>query len=417
MEQFDELFNQLKERMSGKNKQAFREYATKHAKDMGYNAHVEKSFFAKNLVVGDVDKADYIFTAHYDTPPQLPSFFVKHMYLYSFLIAAGIYAYMELVPSAATDLYIDLLENSTKESFKFFMEHRNLLNSAFAVIASIPISFITYSVLHLFGLAKNPNKTNFNDNTSGVYTLFKLMDKYKNLPKEKRDKVAFVFFDNEEKALLGSFAHAKKHRKGLKDKTYINLDCVGLGKQMNLYHFGKETKVVEELEKVLKENGLFVPKSKPGTIFSLSDHFPLRKSNHVCMLATDTQNKNSLYDEIHSSNDMLLDIKNIDDIVKTISNLPYMQELIKKQPEISKCTQLVVVPNKTHELIEAKAKETRLAKANDYKSIIEKMVNANQKKEMVEKESVVEKGIKRENTEDLLIQNMFEDDPYTQLQR
>ena len=42
-----------------------------------------------NLKDIDPEKVDYIITAHYDTPPRLPKFFVKHMLLYSLIASSA----------------------------------------------------------------------------------------------------------------------------------------------------------------------------------------------------------------------------------------------------------------------------------------------------------------------------------------
>ena len=70
------------------------------------------------------------------------------------------------------------------------------------------------------------NKHTANDNTSGVVTITRILE---NLPAEDRDKVCVVYFDNEEKGLFGSMFFAKKHKKAVKGKLLINLDCVGDG--------------------------------------------------------------------------------------------------------------------------------------------------------------------------------------------
>lgn len=185
----------------------------------------------------------------------------------------------------------------------------------------------SYAFLHLMGLAGNANKTNFNDNTSGCYALLKMMQTYQNLPKNEKDRIAFVFFDNEEKFLLGSFTHVIKNKDIYKDKTYINFDCIALGKQMNLYYFGKKPQIVTQMEKNINENNHFKAKPQKSDLLSMSDHFALRKANHVCLLSVDTDNPKSLYGQIHCSNDKNIDYSNIDNVLKVIDNLPFIKAI------------------------------------------------------------------------------------------
>lgn len=49
---------------------------------------------------------------------------------------------------------------------------------------------------------------------------------------EELARTAFVFFDHEESGLFGSAFFRKKHKKCLKDKLLINLDCVSDGEHI-----------------------------------------------------------------------------------------------------------------------------------------------------------------------------------------
>ena len=62
-------------------------------------------------------------------------------------------------------------------------------------------------------------------------------------------------------------------------------------------------------------------------MMSMSDHYPLRKANHVCLLAVDKDNNRSLYNQIHSSNDNKIDFNNLDNLVENISNLTIMKNI------------------------------------------------------------------------------------------
>lgn len=311
MSNFNELFNKLNVRMHRKQKKEFRQYINQKATEMNYDCKIEKSSVAKNIVVGDINKAKYVFTAHYDTPPKLPKFFVKHMMLYSIVFSLMLIGLIYAVPVIGFELTKSII----------------LLNKLIKYTSLTAGATLIYSIMHIMGFAGNANKTNFNDNTSGCYTLLKLMEKYQNLPKNERDQIAFVFFDNEEKFLLGSYTHKFKNKHNYKNKTYINLDCVGLGKQMNLYYFGKKPEIVNQLEQQINENNLFIPYPKKSNMMSMSDHYPLRKANHVCMLSVDPENNKSIFSQIHSSNDNKIDFTNIDNIVETIDNLPFIKDL------------------------------------------------------------------------------------------
>lgn len=315
MSEFNELWTSLNVRMHRKQKKEFRNYISKISQQMNYECKIEENLIAKNIIVGDLSKAKYVFTAHYDTPPRLPKFFVKNMMLYSVIFASIIMGAMFISPILAHEL-----TNS--------MEVLEAVSSL-SMIAGF--SIMGYSLLHMLGFAGNANKYNFNDNTSGCYALLKLMEKYQNLQKSERDQIAFIFFDNEEKSLLGSISHKIRNLKTYKDKTYINFDCIGLGKQMNLYYFGKKNEIVSEFEEQLNQNKLFIPKVKKSNMFSMSDHFSFRNANHVCLLSVDENNEKSIFSQIHSANDNNIDFTNIEGVVNTVSNLSFIKELSQKK--------------------------------------------------------------------------------------
>ena len=59
-------------RKTKKQKQAFREDVQAYCERLGYAVTVEKgSMGARNVVIGDPEKAKYLVTAHYDTPAAI----------------------------------------------------------------------------------------------------------------------------------------------------------------------------------------------------------------------------------------------------------------------------------------------------------------------------------------------------------
>ncbi len=70
------------------------------------------------------------------------------------------------------------------------------------------------------------NKHTANDNTSGVATLLAILE---DLPEYDRDKVCFVFFDQEELGLVGSQKFKQRYANEILKKPLINFDCVSDG--------------------------------------------------------------------------------------------------------------------------------------------------------------------------------------------
>lgn len=162
----------------------------------------------RNIVIGNVDTAKVIFTAHYDTCARLPFpnlIFPKNIFLtilYSVLIVIPFFAV--LFPVHLGILYLT-------ESFL-------LAYYTYMLLLMVLVISVFYG--------GKPNEHTANDNTSGVVTLIETIAK---LPPEQRSKCAFVFFDNEENGLLGSAFFRKKHKAVMNNKLIVNIDCVGDG--------------------------------------------------------------------------------------------------------------------------------------------------------------------------------------------
>lgn len=161
-----------------------------------------------NIIIGDVESAKVIFTAHYDTPAAS---IVPNLMIPANKLIGTLYHFLYPLAMAVLSLFVALAIGDVLE-----------LDSSF--------SAALYAVLY-FGLffcttRMTSNRNNKNDNTSGVATVM-------SLAKEICDgRAAFVLFDNEEKGLLGSKAFNKAHAGLLSDKMIINFDCVGNGDQM-----------------------------------------------------------------------------------------------------------------------------------------------------------------------------------------
>lgn len=165
----------------------------------------------RNLVQGDVEKAEYILSAHYDTCAVLP--FPNFITPKNFLISI-LYSLLVSIPFFALIFGLNLLLGRFDLSF---WTHELL---------SLSLFFLFFYFVFIGGRA-NPHTAN--DNTSGVVALCELMEA---LSGEELARTAFVFFDHEESGLFGSAFFRKKHKKCLKDKLLINLDCVSDGEHI-----------------------------------------------------------------------------------------------------------------------------------------------------------------------------------------
>lgn len=214
-----EIFEKYQVRKTKKQRTAFIDYVKQISDRYGYDFKIEKgSFGARNIVIGNPDKAKVLYTAHYDTCARLPfpnfitpkNFFVYLMY--QLLVVAGFVVCSLAVGIALT--VILMLCN---------------MNADFATDTGMDFAFIVYLILLFLMILGPANKHTANDNTSGVTTLLDIMT---NLPEDLKDKVAFVFFDLEEAGLIGSSSFASKHKNTKKSSLVLNFDCVSDGETM-----------------------------------------------------------------------------------------------------------------------------------------------------------------------------------------
>ena len=205
-EQITELFPVRK---TAAQKKAFRQWVMGEISRMGYRARVEENDNGRqrNIVVGDPEHAQVIFTAHYDTPStillpdlQIPRNFPVYL-LWQLLIIGGM-----LLISLAAGVGLGLLTGSGDVMILTFFG-----------------AFLVLMWLQIGGFA---NKNNVNDNTSGVAALLETMAR---IPEENRAKAAFILFDNMEKGRRGSKAWARDHLEVQHTRFVVNADSVGVG--------------------------------------------------------------------------------------------------------------------------------------------------------------------------------------------
>ena len=200
-------------RKSKKQKQAFRAAVRSYGERLGYPVTEEKApFGARNVLFGDPDKADFLVTAHYDTPARLPfPNFITPQNMAVYLAYQIAVAFLLLVPCFAMSMIVGMFAENP--------------------IWMMLTLYITMFALLWLMMAGPANKTNANDNTSGVITVLETMQA---LPQKLREKVCFVLFDLEEAGLIGSMSYHSKHKKVADRQIVLNADCVGDGDEVLL---------------------------------------------------------------------------------------------------------------------------------------------------------------------------------------
>ena len=242
-------------RKSKKQKLAFYELLKSHYPQLQTQAGgFPKS---RNLLLGDPEKARILLSAHYDTCARLPfpNFVTPKRPAisvgYGLLIAIPFIIVLVLLNVLAAVLFVNPMVNYW-------------------------VSLLTYLVFLWLILCGPANRNNANDNTSGVVTLLEI---YEELTPQEKENVCLIFFDNEEKGLMGSGYFRKKYKKQIPNKLLLNFDCVGDGEHILL---GVSKKAQREYMAKLpqyypQEDGMQVLVEKLNKLYYPSDQagFPM----------------------------------------------------------------------------------------------------------------------------------------------
>jgi len=270
-------------------KEAFRADVQRYIRELGYEVHTEScGRDGENIVFGAQDFAEYLVTAHYDTPASIG---IPNVCTPCNALRARLQFFISMIVSA-----------SFTGGGALLIKHGYVLPG---IALLIPILAFLYLIRN--GPA---NVSNANDNTSGVVNLLEIA---RTLPEAHRNKVGFILFDLEEKGLKGSAAYRKAHKAETDKQLIINIDCVGDGDHILLMPVKKARENAKLLEKLKYLGGWFGKKQiltiDKGYCHYNSDHknFPLA----VGIGAFQKKKKHFVLDKIHTKHDTVLDMTNV----------------------------------------------------------------------------------------------------------
>jgi len=287
-----DVLAQFPVRKTKQQKQSFRDAVQIYLRTLGYEITVEQgSFGCKNLVFGNPDSARYLVTAHYDTCAKMliPNF-ITPCNLFLFIVYQVFLILLIMIGALIPGIALALI---------------TALEAAGSIVSALMVWVILG--LMLFGPA---NRSNANDNTSGVVALLEIA---RSLPENQRNNVCFVLFDLEEAGLIGSASYRKAHKRATDRQTVLNLDCVGEGDEILLFPTKYLKKDASRLQPLYQNCGYFGNKSllvqDKGFSIYPSDQMNFPYGVGIAALK---RGKLGLYlDRIHTSKDTILEETNI----------------------------------------------------------------------------------------------------------
>ena len=282
------ILEKFQVRKTKKQKTAFIELLREHYPEL----QVEETkglISTRNIVIGNVDSAKVIYTAHYDTCAELP--------FPNFITPMNIPLY--ILWNLLITLPVVLLMFATMH---FGMKWTDSFTLSYLAMWAVFALFMWV----LIGGKANPHTVN--DNTSGVITLCEIMEA---MTPEEREKAAFVFFDLEEAGLFGSSNFAKKHKKVMKNKLLVNFDCVSDGDHLLVIYSKKAAEALSAMQEAFgpaADKEVHIVKSSRAVYPSDQSQFPLG----VGVAALNYKKGIGLYmNKIHTKRDTVLDERNI----------------------------------------------------------------------------------------------------------
>lgn len=298
----NEIFENHPTRFKKKEKESMRAELRTKLKEIGYSDSeiTEVKASGTNLVAGN-PHAEYIFTAHYDTPGRTGWMLGTSKWFGMtganiFLLA--LMPILVFIGAALPELIVN--------NFNLNVDQEAVYGLNF--LAGYIVLLVFMAVLIISMVIKNKN--NRNDNTSGVLSLLALAEKVA-ADDELRGKCCFVFFDNEEWGLLGSAGfsnYCKKNGIDLKQSKVINFDCVGYGDVLTFVST-KSNPVAKSVTAAFEQAGQ-KPVYKRSRMIFLSDHANFK--NSVMVSYTKHSLTGLLYlPLIHTSKDVECDIGQI----------------------------------------------------------------------------------------------------------
>lgn len=278
-------------RKSKKQKTAFIQWVVPILQEQGYPVTVEAGKFGvRNIVIGDIEKAKVVFTAHYDTCAALP---IPNFITPKNFLCLLVYQLFLVIAVFAVVFALMFLVGFVHESLIWPTYYVGI----FGVI-----------ILCLFGPA---NRHTANDNTSGVTCI---LDLAQAMPEDLRDRTAFVLFDLEEAGLIGSSCFARTHRETMKEKLLMNFDCISDG---NVLFLGLK-KGVRKFRPLL-ENAYVSDASMTVSISEKNHFYPSDQEKFPCGVGVASLKKTKfglLYlGRIHTRRDTVYQERNITFVV------------------------------------------------------------------------------------------------------
>lgn len=258
-----------------------------------------RSMSLGNIVAGDINKADTVFVAAYDTPTRS---ILPNLKYYPFHTDKNLRA--ERWNLAVQILFSLLFTAASFFSLRAFLYNHNGYRGAFLAMAIISAFGILY-----FTKAKQ-NLVNFNRNSASLAVMAKIAEDCKG-----NTKAAFIFLDQGVSSFHGLRLLQRDY--GNQGKSFVALDCIACGEKLVLAHRSVDNQAAKRFIDIVQNNGMeiadkvYSEEKAVNNILSFDEHF-------LYLVSGSIENKEFVVKNTRSKKDTKVNIPRLNAITQAM---------------------------------------------------------------------------------------------------
>lgn len=272
---------------------------------LGFSVEVHRSqnlgINIRNVTAGDLNQADVVFAAAYDTPANS---LLPDMRFYPFQISKNLK--QERLNFLVRLVLLIVLALIAYFCVQFFGRSEGFWKALYMLLLVLTVGVAVY-----FG-SERANRFNFNRNSASLAVMHKIAEECQNNP-----KIAFVFFDRS----VSSFAGIKafKEQFGLQNKTLLLLDSVADGETLLVAHHSDMNSSAKKLISNASAIGLTInERTYCGS--KMKDNILDLQNGMLYFVSGTVVGKEFYVENVNSKKDVKVDMERLSKIAETLSN-------------------------------------------------------------------------------------------------
>ncbi len=261
---------------------------------------VKQRFFTmRNVIAGNLNAADIVFVAAYDTPSK--SFLPNYKY-YPFHTEKNLnMEYFNLIAQIIIAIVSAFMSYAC---LKLFFNNNGLSRIPYIILT------IFFAILALYETKAHPNVFNFNRNSASLAVMERIARECKG-----DSNIAFVFLDQ----AVSSFEGLKllKERCNVQNKKFILLDCIASGEKILVAHRENTENSAKKLIEKAKKYKLEI-KNKVYSDEKAEKNVLAFAKNMLYIVSGTIEKNEFIVKNTKSKKDIVVDINRLDEIAKLL---------------------------------------------------------------------------------------------------